>query len=54
MDPISTIPGPVNAGAFVDGSSTASGAATLAEIAQLLNKTNEVIGGLTTVAALRR
>lgn len=50
MDPISTIPGPVNAGAFVDGSSTASGAATLAEIAQLLNKTNEVIGGLTTVA----
>lgn len=50
MDPISTIPGPVNAGAFVDGSSTASGAATLAEIAQLINKTNEVIGGLTTVA----
>lgn len=50
MDPISTIPGPVNSGAFVDGSSTASGAATLAEIAQLLNKTNEVIGGLTTVA----
>ncbi|MBM3494857.1 MAG: hypothetical protein FJX72_11160 [Armatimonadetes bacterium] len=51
MDPITTLAGPVNAAAFVDQSSTASGAAVMAEVAQLLNKTNEVIGGLTTVAS---
>jgi hypothetical protein len=51
VDPISTISGPVNASAFVDLTATASGASTLAEIGQLINKTNEVIGGLTDVAA---
>lgn len=51
MDAISTIPGLVDAAAFVDLSSTASGTKVTAEIVQVLTKTNEVIGGLTEVAA---
>lgn len=50
MDPISTLSGPVDAAAFVDGSATASGAKVMAEVAQLLNKTNEIVTGLTVVA----
>lgn len=51
MDAISTIPGLVDAAAFVDLSSTASGTKITAEIVQVLTKTNEVIAGLTEVAA---
>ena len=51
MDAISTIPGLVDAAAFVDLSSTASGTKVTAEIVQVLTKTNEVIAGLTEVAA---
>lgn len=50
MDPISTISGPVNAEAFVDHVATISGAATMTEFGQLINKSNEIIGGLTEVA----
>ena len=50
MDPISTIPGLVDAAAFVDLSATASGTKVTVEIVQVLNKVNEVIGGLTVVA----
>lgn len=50
MDPISTLSGLVDAAAFVDGSTTASATKVTAELAQLLNKTNEIIGGLTVVA----
>ncbi len=50
MDPISTISGPVSAASFVDGSATATGAAVVAELGQLINKVNEVVEGLTVVA----
>lgn len=51
MDSINTLAGPVNAAAFTDESATAYGSAVMAEVAQLVSKTNEVIGGLTVVAA---
>ncbi len=51
MDAISTISGLISAASFVDGSATATGAAVVAEFAQLINKTNEVVDGLTEVAA---
>ncbi len=50
MDPISTIVGLVDASAFVEFSSTASADKLKAELVQLMNKTNEVIEGLTVVA----
>jgi hypothetical protein len=51
VDPISTISGLISAASFTDGSATATGAAVVAELGQLLNKTNEVVEGLTVVAA---
>jgi polyhydroxyalkanoate synthesis regulator phasin len=50
VDPITTISGPVDANAFIDNTSIASGEATLAEVVQIINKVNEVIGGLVQVA----
>ena len=50
MDPITTISGPVDANAFIDNTSIASGESTLAEVVQVINKVNEVIGGLVQVA----
>jgi hypothetical protein len=50
VDPITTISGPVDANAFIDNTSIASGESTLAEVVQVINKVNEVIGGLVQVA----
>jgi hypothetical protein len=49
MDPINTITGPLDSGSFADDA-TAIGTKVLAEITQLISKTNEVIGALTEVA----
>jgi hypothetical protein len=47
VNPISTISGLVYPASFVDGSATATGAAVVAELGQLLNKTNELVEGIT-------
>jgi hypothetical protein len=51
MDPITTLSGPISVAAF-DDDVDAVGTAVLAEIMQLLDKVNEVIGGLTDVSDL--
>lgn len=51
MDPISLLSGMADASAFVDGSTTASASKVVTEFGQLINKSNEIIGGLTVVAS---
>ncbi len=50
MDPITTITGPIDAASFNNGA-TAVGTKVLAEITQNTTKINEIVGGLTVVAA---
>jgi hypothetical protein len=51
MDPIITLAGMVDVSAFVDGSTTATASKVVAEFGQLLSKTNEIVTGITVVAA---
>lgn len=50
MNPITKISGPLDASAFINNSAMADGAKTLAEVVQVINKTSEIIDGLTEVA----